>query len=197
MKRIATILVGIFLLVGCTPQYTDPHVARPTKGSPQAQVTVEEFADFQCPACGQAYLLVKELQSRFGERVLWKFMEYPLVQIHPYGFNAALSAECANDQGKFWEYYSQLYEHQDKLANADLYSYADAVGLNAELFKACYKSRAHSATIRADMAEGDKRQVNSTPTFFLNGERLADWTTLDARLNAIFATSTPASGTTP
>lgn len=194
MKHLAPILVGVLLLAGCTPQYTDPRAARPVKGNPRAQVTIEEYGDFQCPACGQAYLLVKELQSKFGERVLWKFKQFPLVQIHPYGFNAALAAECANDQGKFWEYHDQLYQNQDKLANADLYRYADVVGLNSESFKACYKSRAHSDIIRADMAEGDKRGVNSTPTFFLNGEALADWTTLDARLNAIFAASTSAEG---
>lgn len=191
MQYFATIVAGILLLTGCTPQYTDPKAPRPTKGSPQAQVTIEEFADFQCPACGQAYLLVKELQSRFGERVLWKLKHFPLVQIHPYAFNAALAAECANDQGKFWEYHDQLYEHQDKLANSDLYAYADTVGLDAESFKACYKSRAHSDIIRADMSDADARGVNATPTFFLNGDPIVDWSTLDVRLSSIFATSTP------
>ena len=188
MKKIIVLGALLFAVTACTPNYNDPKPARPTKGSPQAQVVVEEFGDFQCPACGAAYPVLKELQKKYGDRIYWKYFEFPLIDIHPFSFNAAMAAECANDQGKFWEMHDTLYENQTKLTNPDLYGYAAKLGLNAENFKACYKSRAKSATIRADMAEGDKRKVNSTPSVFLNGELLQNWGDLDVRLAAIFAT---------
>src|SRR6185436_7834088 len=130
LKRVITILAFALLVTACAPKYDDPHTPRATKGSPQAQVKVEEFGDFECPACGGAHPLIKGLQEKYGDRVLWTFYEYPLVSIHPYAFNAALAAECANDQGKFWEYHDKLYENQEKLHNGDLYNYAQELGLD-------------------------------------------------------------------
>lgn len=197
MKRIIGImLVGLFV-TACTPSYTDPKTPRATYGSPQAQVLVEEFADYQCPACGSAYPVLKKLKEKYGERVQWKYYNFPLISIHPYAFNAALAAECANDQGKFWEYHNKLYENQTKLAKSNLYSYAADLGLNEDTFKACVQSRAKASLIQEDMALGESRKVDSTPTIFINGVLLTNWTTIESKLDTFFpegttATSTPA-----
>ena len=195
MRNIA-IAVGIALFVSaCTPEYSDPKPPRATHGNPQATVVVEEFADFQCPACGAAYGLVKELTEKFGDTVYWKFYHYPLTSIHPYAFNAALAAECANDQGKFWEYHDKLFENQQKLTSGDLYDYAGQLGLNVDSFKACVKSRAKSPTVRADMDLGDQRGVNSTPSFYVNGVLIEDWSALETRINAALTPGVPVADT--
>lgn len=191
MRRIALLVLLLFVATACTPSYNDPKPPRPTKGNPKAQVTVEEFGDFQCPACGAAYPLFKQLQEKYGERTLWKYYHFPLTQIHPFAFNASLASECANDQGKFWEYHDLLYENQTRLTNGDLNTYAQQLGLKIESFKACYKSRTKTATVRADMAFGDSKGINSTPSIVLNGQIVDDWTTLGERLAAFLATSTP------
>ncbi len=198
MKRIlALALLGI-IVTGCTPKYDDPKPERATKGSPQAQVTVEEFADYQCPACGSAHPMIKKLMEKYGNRVLWKFINYPLTSIHPYAFNAALAAECANDQGKFWEYHDKLFENQANLGKSSLYTYAGDLGMNVDTFKACVQSRAKSSLVQQDMALGDSRKVDQTPTLFINGEMLTNWTTLESKLDTFFpdlpdvATTTPA-----
>ncbi|OGY92425.1 MAG: hypothetical protein A3B31_03885 [Candidatus Komeilibacteria bacterium RIFCSPLOWO2_01_FULL_53_11] len=164
------------------------------KGSPQAQVLVEEFADFQCPACGSAAPVLKRLAEQYGDRVQWKYYHFPLVQIHPFAFNAALASECANDQGKFWEYHDMLYSRQTNLSKGDLKGYAEELGLDTESFNACLDSRAKQGLVRNDMALGEQRGVNGTPSIFLNGQLLQDWTTLEARLATIFAE--PDAGTT-
>ncbi len=191
MQRIALLVLLLFIATACTPSYNDPKPSRPTKGNPKAQVVVEEFGDFQCPACGAAYPVFKQLQEKYGERIFWKYYHFPLTQIHPFAFNASLASECANDQGKFWEYHDLLYENQARLTNGDLNTYAQQLGLNMESFKACYKSRAKTSTVRGDMALGDSKGINSTPSIVLNSQIVNDWTTLGERLAAFFATSTP------
>ncbi|MEK7584057.1 MAG: DsbA family protein [Patescibacteria group bacterium] len=187
MKAFILSLGLLLVLTACTPKYTDPNTPRATKGSPQAQVLVEEFADFQCPACGSASPVMKQLAEQYGDRVQWKYYHFPLVQIHPFAFNAALASECANDQGKFWEYHDLLYSNQTNLGKGDLKGYAGELGLDTESFNACLDSRAKQGLVRNDMALGEQRGVNGTPSIYLNGQLLQDWTTLEARLASIFA----------
>jgi protein-disulfide isomerase len=196
MKRLFILTLVAFAISACTPEYQDPGTARATYGSPQAQVVVEEFGDYQCPACGTAYPLMKRLKEKYGQRVLWKYYNYPLISIHPYAFNAALAAECANDQDKFWEMHDLLYENQAKLTKNDLYAYGEQLDLNLEGYKACIQSRAKSKLIQEDIALGDSRGVNSTPTVFVNGEKLVNWTMLESRLDTFFV-GTDIASTTP
>lgn len=177
----------LVVLTACVPEYDDPNPPRAIKGGTVAKVVVEEFGDFQCPACGQAYPVLKALAEQYGNRVQWKYYHFPLISIHPFAFNAALAAECANDQGKFWEYHDTLFENQQKLGKGDLNTYAGEVGLDTELFKACLNSRAKTETVRGDLAFGDSRGVQSTPTIFLDGERLHNYSSLESRLQTLFA----------
>jgi protein-disulfide isomerase len=139
---------------------------------------LEEFSDFQCPACQAAQPVVKEVVDTLGDRIKLQFKHYPLVTIHTQAFRAALAAECANDQGKFWEYHDILFDKQPNFSRDDLLAYAEQLELKTDSFAACLDARAKTAVVRADVAEGDKRGVNSTPTFFLNGEKVQDWTKL-------------------
>lgn len=197
MHRISLLLLGLVLLVGCTPKYVSPNPPRAVYGDPNATVVVEEYGDFQCPACGVAYQEVKELKQEFGDKVAWKYYHFPLTNIHPYAFNASLAAECANDQGKFWEYHDRLFENQDKLSRGDLHTHAETLGLNVENFDACFKSRAKTSLVKEDFATGESRGVRATPTFFLNGQVVDDWTTLKTTINGLLSPAVPAATTTP
>lgn len=167
-----------------TPYYPVINSPRPYLGSAQAKVVIEEFSDFQCPACKAAQPLLEDIINTFGERIKFVYRHYPLVSIHTNAFRAALAAECANDQGKFWLYHDKLFAEQPVLSRSDLLSYANGLGLDNSKFTACLDSKAKAEVVRQDINEGDKRGVNSTPSFFLNGEKVADWTKLKELIQA-------------
>lgn len=173
------VVVGLGLLIwqqqSNIPDYIPPESSRPVAGNPQATIVVEEFSDFQCPACKSAEVVVQDVLASLGDQVAFYYKHFPLTAIHPYAFQAALAAECANDQGKFWEYHNVLFQNQPNFSAGELMSYAGGLELDTESFSACLKSRAWQDVVRADMREGDGRKVNSTPSFFVNGEAVADW----------------------
>jgi protein-disulfide isomerase len=178
-------VVAAFALVGWwvfsasnVPDYPKVDSPRPTLGSASARVKVEEFSDFECPACKAAEPTVAEVLKTFGDQIYFSYHHFPLVTVHLQAYTAALAAECANDQGKFWQYHDSLFEHQPQLSKSQLKQYAADLKLNTESFNACLDSRAKQTQVRADMAEADKRGVNSTPTFFVNGTKVQDWTKL-------------------
>ncbi len=169
------------------PAYPNVNSPRPTLGSPTARVKVEEFSDFECPACKAAEPTAQDVIKTFGDQIYFNYRHFPLVTVHLQAFTAALAAECANDQGKFWQYHDSLFQHQPALSKADLKTYAAALQLNTDSFNACLDSRAKQGVVRADMAEGDKRGVNATPTFFVNGSKVQDWTKLKEVIQSALA----------
>lgn len=170
--------VGIWLSMNDRPIYQNVNSDRPFQGSATATVVVEEFSDFQCPACKSAQDTVRMIISKFGDKIRFEYKHFPLTSIHPYAFRVALAAECANDQGKFWEYHDLLFMNQPKFSSNNLISYAESLGLDRESFSACLNSRAKNDVIRADMAEASNRQVNATPTFYVNGQVVQNWNQL-------------------
>ena len=191
MKKIALLVGAVLFLTACTVEYNDPKPPRAFKGGENATVIVREYGDFQCPACGTAYDQLKDLPTKYGDKVRWEFYHFPLTSIHPYAYNASLAAECANDQGKFWDYHDTLFENQAELTRKDLYAYAELVGLDADLFDACFRSKAKASVVRGDMQDGNAMEINSTPTFYVNDEELENWTRLEVVLDAAVATTTP------
>lgn len=140
-----------------------------------AKVTVVEFADFQCPACGAVYPTVKKIEGEYQGRVNFVFRHFPLPQ-HKNGMSAALAAEAAGEQGKFWGMYDKLFENQDKWSENnnvldDFVSYAGDLGLDKDKFKAAVENKNFAAKIKRDQDDGFALGVNSTPTFFINGEK--------------------------
>lgn len=171
--------VGIWLSQDKENTYIQVDSERPYQGSSTAQVLIEEFSDFQCPACKSAENTAGLVASKYADQIKFTYRHFPLTQIHPLAFRAALAAECANDQGKFWQYHDVLFLNQPKFSRAELLSYAEGLGLNMESFNACLDERAKEAVVKADMDEAMSRNINATPTFFVNGEIVENWTQLE------------------
>jgi len=141
------------------------------QGPPAAPVTLVEYGDFECPYCGQAYPVVKELMSRQDETVRLVFRNFPLAEIHPHARRAAEAAEAAGAQGKFWEMHDILFERQDALEDENLIAYAAELGLDLDRFQVELAQNAHAGRVREDFLSGVRSGVNGTPTFFINGRR--------------------------
>jgi Na+/H+ antiporter NhaA len=141
------------------------------RGPENAPVTVVEYADFECPYCGQAEPEVRELLRDFGGDVRYVWRHLPLRDVHPDAEKAAEAAEAAAAQGAFWEYHDVLFEHQDALTVRDLIGYAGSLGLDIERFTADLKSGGGAARIDEDIDSADLSSVSGTPTFFVNGIR--------------------------
>lgn len=143
----------------------------PAMGPADAPVTIVEFSDFQCPACGRAYPTIKRLMQQYQGKVRLVFRDYPLA-MHPQAPKAAEAAACAHEQGKFWDMHDRLFANQQKLAVADLKATASEMGLDTARFNACLDSGEFTNNWQADMAEGRKYGVSATPTFFINGRMI-------------------------
>ena len=144
------------------------------QGSPHAAVTLVEYGDYECPHCGRAYPIVKEVQRRLGADLRFVFRNFPLSEMHPHAQHAAEAAEAAAVDGRFWEMHDALFEHQHALDDRHLIEYATAIGLDGAGFRERLASRAHAARVREDFLSGVKSGVNGTPTFFINGTRYDD-----------------------
>ena len=140
------------------------------RGPEAAPVTLVEYGDFECPYCGQAEPIIRELLADFGDlRYVWRHL--PLNDVHPHAQLAAEASEAAAARGKFWEMHDQLLEHQGELTVPALLGYAQAVGLNLEWFKHGLRKRLFAARIADDVDSADTSGVSGTPTFFINGRR--------------------------
>jgi protein-disulfide isomerase/rhodanese-related sulfurtransferase len=165
------------------------HLVRPDShatGNPDAPVTVVEFADFECPACGRQEPVVEEVLRKYGLRIRFVFRQFPLETIHIDAMSAAQASECAAAQGKFWEAEHKLYENQLDLSEAALDRYAAELGLDKASFSQCLDTHAMEARVRRDIADGLALGVNATPTFFIDQLKLArplDFTELSQLLD--------------
>ncbi len=144
------------------------------QGLATAPITLVEYGDYQCPYCGQAYPIVKELQEQLGKKLRFVFRNFPLSTMHPYAEHAAEAAETAGVHGKFWEMHDMLYENQEALDDEDLVQYASALGLDSSRFTNELAKHTHAARVREDFMSGARSGVNGTPTFFINGVRHDD-----------------------
>ncbi len=170
MKKLA--LITPLLFAACTNTTgLSADSSKSPAGNPKSSIIVEEFSDFQCPACRGAHIQVaKPLLEKYGRNIRYEFNHFPLRQIHPFAQISAEASECAADQGKFWEYVDDSFENQSQLSENDLSARAEKVGVaDMELFKRCLKSGIKRDTVDADYAEGQQRGVRGTPTFFVSG----------------------------
>jgi len=154
------------------------------QGPADASVTLLEYGDYECPYCGAAYPIVKELQARMGDRLRFVFRNFPITTAHPHAEQAAEAAEAAAAQGRFWEMHDHLYEHQSHLEDNDLRRYAEELELELETFDSELAEHRHSARVREDFMSGVRSGVNGTPTFYINGERHDDSYELETLLSA-------------
>jgi protein-disulfide isomerase len=156
------------------------------RGPIEAPVTVVEYGDFECPYCGRAEPIVRELLNDFGEvRYVWRHL--PLSDVHPHAQLAAEASECAADQGAFWELHDLLLQNQQALRPGDLAGYAARQGLDVDRFTNDLREHAGAGRVAEDVDSADLSGVSGTPTFFINGTRhygAYDIATLSAAVRA-------------
>lgn len=146
---------------------------QPFLGGGDAAVTIIEFSDFQCPACGYAEGIAKRAVREYGNRIKFAYINFPLRQIHGNAEIAAEASECAFEQGKFWELHDIMFQNQNALDRASLGAYAEQAGLDAERFSGCLDSGKYAPAVESDFQLGSKAGVDGTPTFFINGKKFA------------------------
>ena len=140
-------------------------------GSADESIKLLEYGDYECPSCGDAHLIVKEIKRRLGDDLLFAFRNFPLANIHPHAEHAAEAAEAAGAQGNFWGMHDRLFENQGALEDQDIAGYAAELGIDAPQLIRKVVSSAYAPRIREDFKSGVRADVNGTPTFFINGER--------------------------
>jgi protein-disulfide isomerase len=154
------------------PVTADDHA----QGPADAPVTLVEYGDYECPHCGRAYPIVKEVQRELGHRLRFVFRNFPLKEVHPHAQHAAEAAEAAGAQGRFWEMHDIIFEHQQALFDRHLREYAGRLALDQARFDEALASHAYASRVRRDFTGGIRSGVNGTPTFYINGVRHdGDW----------------------
>jgi protein-disulfide isomerase len=143
----------------------------PSRGPKNAPITLVEFSDFQCPFCSRGYSTVNDVEKAYEGKVKVVFKQNPL-PFHNNAMPAAQASLAAGEQGKFWQMYDVLFQHQQQLSRENLDSYAQQIGLNMDKFKAAMDSGKFKAKVEADLEEGRKAGVSGTPTFVINGHKL-------------------------
>jgi protein-disulfide isomerase len=155
------------------------------QGSANAAVTLVEYGDYECPYCAQAYMIVKEVQERQGNKLRFVFRSFPLTKIRPHAYQAALAVEAAAAQGRYWEMYDFLFKHGQVLTDDNLRQSAAKLGLNVSKFDREFLDRTYSRHVDEDIQSGEESGVTKTPTFFINGDRYNDPWDLDTLLSAL------------
>jgi protein-disulfide isomerase len=155
------------------------------QGSATAAVTLLEYGDYECPYCAQAYMIVKEIQERQGNKLRFVFRSFPLTKIRPHAYQAALAVEAAAAQGRYWEMYDFLFKHGQVLTDDNLRQSAAKLGLNVSKFDREFLDRTYSRHVDEDIQSGKESGVTKTPTFFINGDRYNDSWDLDTLLSAL------------
>jgi len=140
------------------------------RGDKKAAVTIIEFSDIQCPFCSRFHETIKKVMAAYDGRVRWVFRHFPLESIHPYARKAAEAAECAGEQGKFWEYIDQAYENQQSLNESYISKIAGDIGLDAKKFDGCLSEDKYADKVSKDLREGQAAGVRGTPASFINGQ---------------------------
>jgi len=155
------------------------------RGPANAPITLMEFGDYQCPTCGAYAPIVLDLMKRYPTQIRLEFHHFPLVQLHPNAMAAALAAEAAGDQGKFFEMHDTIFAHQQdwsRLPNpeSEFMIYAGQLGLNVNQFMQATRSPDVQSRVLQDVVRARDANVNAVPAFFINGEAIQLPNNLDA-----------------
>jgi protein-disulfide isomerase len=144
----------------------------PQIGGDNAQVTIIEFMDFECPPCKRVRGTIKKVLKAYPGEVRLIFRNFPKVEKHPFAVRAAEAALCAHEQGKFWEYYELLFENQGGLDEETLFKLGREAGLDMDSFQGCLLLNEAAKRVMADMELGLELGVRKVPTFFINGMKI-------------------------
>ncbi|HXX66647.1 MAG TPA: DsbA family protein [Polyangiaceae bacterium] len=157
---------------GAAPLVKVPIGSSPLRGPIDAWVTMVEFADFECPFCGEEEPVVEALLQAYPADLRLVFKNFPLTTIHPYAEGAAIAAECAGQQGDFWPMHDILFANQNALESTNLPGYAQEAGVDVPTWQACLTTEPPIDAINADVALGTSIGVDGTPTFVINGQMI-------------------------
>ena len=141
------------------------------RGPATAAITLVEYGDYECSYCGEAFVIVGQLQREFGVDLRLVFRNLPLVNVHPLAEGAAEAAEAVALQGKFWKMHDLLYEHEDALHEDALLGYAESAGADVDEVAAVLARRGTRERVQTDLLGAIRSGANGTPTFFVNGLR--------------------------
>lgn len=141
-------------------------------GNAAAPVTLVEYGDYQCPHCGHAHPLIKRLIEEMGDHLQFVYRHFPLQEIHPAAYMAALAAEAAGKQGRFWSMHDLIFEHQDSLHGNMFLDFAYALKLDMHRFGEDWRSKESQEKVESDFESGIRSGVNGTPGLFINGSML-------------------------
>jgi protein-disulfide isomerase len=141
------------------------------QGNLNASITLVEYGDYQCPHCGHAYPIVKNIQETFGDKLRFVFRNFPLQNIHPLAVNAAVATLAVAKQDKYWEMHDMIFENQESLHGNSFSDFAQELGLNIKQFENDVLDEELSDKVYADFESGIESGVNGTPTFFINNIR--------------------------
>ena len=155
-----------------TPTTAAPMDAAPALGPQDAPVTIIEYSDFGCPACWYWYKIgvLDQLRAEYRDQIRFVWRDYPVITL--LSPKAAEAGQCANEQGKFWEFHDTIYEHERAISASDLEAYATAIGLNMDLFNECVSSRRYQDRVNAEQHEAFSHGFNGAPFFLVNGQVL-------------------------
>ena len=160
-----------------------------SQGPVTAAITLVQYGDYECPYTRRSTWVVQAIQQQLGDQLRFVYRNFPLTEIHPHALHAALAAEAAAAQGKFWEMHDYIFHHQHALEDADLAGYAGTVGLDLQQYTRDMAERRGLARIEEDVAGGERSGVQGTPTFFINGVLYRGSWEQDALLPALQAAS--------
>lgn len=157
--------------VNLKPPRVEVAAEGPSKGPATAPITIVEFSDFECPYCSKAEDTVKQVMKAYDGKVRLVYRDFPL-PFHPHAEKASEAAQCAADQGKYWEMHEKLFSNQQKLEEPALKGYAKDLGLDQGKFDKCLDGGDKAKVVEANKAAGSKVGVTGTPAFFINGYQL-------------------------
>lgn len=174
MKRLLALSAFALLLAACVDTTgLSAESAKPPRGNANAVIVLAEYADLECPACRTAHTALNApLIEKYGKQVRFEYRHFPLRSIHRYTMDLAEGAECAADQGKFWEFVDLAFERQDQLKNGIVHEWAVELQLESALFDRCTASHIKKDAVMADYDGGVTLSVRGTPTYFVNGRQM-------------------------
>ncbi|MFZ1940033.1 MAG: DsbA family protein [Terracidiphilus sp.] len=167
------------------PVSADDH----SQGDLAAEISLVEYGDYECPYCGEAYPIVKQIQKHFGDRLCFVFRNFPLARAHRWAEPAAEVAEFAGAHGKFWEMHDLLYENQSSLGDPLFLKLAQKLKLPSAQLQTSIAEETYRARVQADFVGGVRSGVNGTPTFYINARRHNGPFEFDSLSNAIESAS--------
>jgi protein-disulfide isomerase len=149
------------------PVNEDDHL----QGNAHAKVVLVEYGDFECPHCAVAHPIIQQLEKKYKEQMAFVFRHFPLSEIHPFAKIAAISAEAAAKQGKFWEMHNMIFENQTKISTVFLLRIAESLGLDIKIFQRDTYDDKLAEKVDDQFESGVLSGVNGTPSFYINGEK--------------------------